>query len=140
MANPEQQEIVSAETSAEDLRERLAVERTELALERTHLAWVRTLFALIGAGIALDKGLAIMREKRLLEHATLFQNGHIIGIALILLGTLLLISETVQYVKRSQQLARMKNASFSIFSSNFILSIIVILTGLGMLSLIFITD
>ena len=39
--------------SETELRDRLAVDRTELANERTLLAYVRTALALVGAGAAL---------------------------------------------------------------------------------------
>lgn len=119
-----------------DPRVDLAVERTALALERTHLAWVRMMFNMITSGIAIDKGLEIIVEQKLLSHkalAGLANMGHIIGIILTSSGTLLLLAETLQFEKRSRQLASMKKERFSLFSTSMALSILVMGVGLGLI-------
>ena len=113
----------------------LAVERTELALERTHLAWIRTTFAMMTAGIAIDKGLEIIHRQRLLTNKALAENGHIIGIMIKSFGVLLLVIETIQFVKRSRQLARLRRITYSFFSTNFILAALVIITGIALIYL-----
>jgi len=117
----------------------LAVERTELALERTHLAWIRTTFAMMTAGIAIDKGLEIIHRQRLLTNKALAENGHIIGIMIKSFGVLLLVIETIQFVKRSRQLARLRRTTSSFFSTNFILAALAIITGIALIYLIMTT-
>lgn len=107
----------------------LAVERTELAWERTHLAWVRTTFTLMTAGLAIDKGAAYIHEQRLKKNEAFFNNAHAIGIFLTCLGTVLLIVETIQFTRRSKQLAAMKMSGSSFISTGLALSILVILLG-----------
>ena len=128
------QQRKAAEREA-DPRVDLAVERTELALERTHLAWIRTMFAIITAGIAIDKGVAFIHEKRVLENAALIKNAHAVGISLTSFGSLLLLVETFQYVRRSRQLAAMKNVRASFFSPGLVLSMLVMLLGIVLIYL-----
>jgi putative membrane protein len=99
-----------------DPRVDLAVERTELALERTHLAWIRTMFTLMTAGIAIDKGLQIIHEQRMMKGEAWVQNAHFVGLALTVSGTFLLLIETIQFVKRSRQLSKIKKSVFNLFS------------------------
>ena len=119
-----------------DPRVDLAVERTVLALERTHLAWIRMMFNLITSGLAIDKGLEIIVEQKLLSHKALIglaNSGHIIGTILTASGTLLLLAETLQFEKRSRQLATMKKEEFPIFTTTLFLSILVMLIGLAII-------
>jgi len=127
--NDETTTRIEAEESA-DPRVDLAVERTKLALERTHLAWIRTMFALITGGIAIDKGFEIIHEQRILKNEALIKNIHFIGIGLTSLGTLLLLAETLQFVKRNKQLSAIMNQKYHIFSTNLFLSAMVLLLGL----------
>ena len=119
-----------------DPRVDLAVERTELALERTHLAWIRTMFALITAGLAIDKGFAIIHQKRLESGDAWIKNAHVVGLSLIIFGTVLLLIESFQYIKRGRQLAVLKKAGFAFFSPGIILASLVILLGLVLTFLI----
>jgi uncharacterized membrane protein YidH (DUF202 family) len=130
----EKQKNIEAELKT-DIRIDLAVERTELALERTHLAWIRTTFTIMTAGIAIDKGLEIIHQQRLLKNEAIAENGHIIGILITSTGVLLLLIETVQFVNRSRQLASLRNAHSSFFSTNLTLASLVILTGIGLIYL-----
>ena len=59
-----------------DPRVDLAVQRTELAFDRTLLAWVRTVIGLIGAGVALDKGLELLHEARLVSGKAWTRSAH----------------------------------------------------------------
>lgn len=122
-----------------DPRVDLAIERTELALERTHLAWIRTTFAIMTAGMAIDKGFALIHHERLLNNAAFIRNGHVAGLFLTCFGAALLIVETTQFVKRGKQLAAMKNAESSFFSTNVILSISVLLLGAVIIWLMIVT-
>lgn len=133
------QQRKSSEMEA-DPRVDLAVERTELALERTHLAWIRTMFTIITAGIAIDKGMAYIHDKRVLENKALLQSGHALGITLTSFGTVLLLIETFQFVRRNRQLAVLKNTKPSYFSSGAALSALVLVLGLVLIYLMIVTD
>lgn len=122
-----------------DIRVDLAVERTELALERTHLAWIRTTFAIMTTGLAIDKGIEIIHQQRLLKSEAIAENGHIIGILITSIGVALLLIETTQFVKRSKQLAILRNAASSFFSTNVTLASLVILTGIALIYLMIVS-
>ena len=131
---------MNLETEKEvDPRIDLAVERTQLALERTHLAWIRTTFAIMTAGIAIDKGLAIIHEQRLLRNEALIKNGHAAGLFLTSFGTLLLLVETLEYIKRSKQLAAMKMTRSLFFLTNVVLAFLVFLLGVVLIYLMLLT-
>jgi putative membrane protein len=121
---------IKAEETA-DPRVDLAVERTELALERTQLAWIRTTLSFLGSGIALDKGMEMIRRSRIESGKALFENAHIIGIGLSLTGTFLILFCTWFYVKRSHSLAKMKGAKPLRVPPALFGSLLVILLGIG---------
>ncbi|MFI5155726.1 MAG: DUF202 domain-containing protein [Chitinophagales bacterium] len=126
-----------------DPRVELAVERTALALERTHLAWIRMMFNMITSGLAIDKGLEIIAEQKLLSHKALIglaNSGHIIGIILTTSGTLLLLAETLQFERRSRQLAMKKKEKFPNFTTTLFLSILVMLVGLALICVMLSTN
>jgi len=129
------------ETKKPDAVTELAVERTEMAVERTHLAWIRTMFTIITSGIAIDKGLEIIHQQRLLKGSgsELAQGGHIVGLFLTGIGTLLLLIKTMQFVHRGKQLAAMKLERFHFFTSTFVLALVVIITGMAMMYLMITT-
>ena len=112
-----------------DPRVDLAVERTELALERTHLAWIRTMFTLITAGLAIDKGVEIIHSQRLASGEAWVKHGHFVGLVLTSASTVLLLAESIQFVRRSRQLAAMKKAKFHFISTGLTLAILVMLLG-----------
>lgn len=128
------QQIETAEKDT-DPRVNLAVERTELALERTQLAWIRTTFTLMTAGLAIDKGAAYIHEQRIAVNKAFMNNAHGIGIFLTSLGTVLLLVETIQFTRRNKQLAAMKKANTSFFSTSWVLSVMVMLLGFIMVYL-----
>ena len=129
------------ETEKPDTATDLALERTELAVERTHLSWIRTMFTIITSGIAIDKGLEIIHQQRLLKGSgsELAQGGHIVGLFLTGVGTILLLTKTMQFVHRSKQLAAMKQESFHFITSTFVLALVVIITGMAMMYLMITT-
>jgi uncharacterized membrane protein YidH (DUF202 family) len=73
-----------------DPRVDLAVLRTELAEDRTLLSWARTSLGLMGAGVAFDKGTQWLHEARLAAGSALVHNGHVVGITLTIITTVLL--------------------------------------------------
>jgi len=117
----------------------LAVERTELALERTHLAWIRTTFSIMTAGVAIDKGMAYIHEKRVEQDIALVKNAHFIGLFLTSFGTILLLVETYQFIRRNKQLAAIKLAKAPILTASVILSVLVLILGCVLVQLMFTT-
>ena len=107
----------------------LAVERTELALERTHLAWIRTVFTLFMAGLALDKGMQIIHQARLLAWEDWVQHGHVAGIVLTVAGTILLLLVTVAYVQRFRALRRLRGGPGAVLTPGLLASGLVLLLG-----------
>jgi putative membrane protein len=117
----------------------LAVERTQLAYERTHLAWIRTMFALMTAGLAIDKGVAFIHQQRVESGTAWIKNAHFIGLSLTSAGTILLLVETAQYIMRTRQLAKLRKARFYFLSPGTVLSFLVILLGFSLTLLIILT-
>ncbi|HRI20806.1 MAG TPA: DUF202 domain-containing protein [Panacibacter sp.] len=118
-----------------DPRIHLSVERTELALERTQLAWIRTTFTLMTAGLAIDKGSAYIHEQRIASNEAFINNAHGIGIFLTSLGTVLMLAETIHFIRRNKQLAAMKKAKAPFVSTSGVLSAMVMLLGFIMVYL-----
>jgi uncharacterized membrane protein YidH (DUF202 family) len=113
-----------------DPRVDLAVERTELALERTQLSWIRLSLALLGSGVALDKGIEAVHEARIESGDALVRNAHMIGIYLSVAGTMLMIINTWRFVRRSRSLAQMKKSKPMWIPPGAAASLVVILLGI----------
>lgn len=134
----EKQQIATTEKEA-DPRVDLAVERTELALERTHLAWIRTTFTLMTAGLAIDKASAYIHDQRIAKNEAFITNAHGVGIFLTSLGTVLLLAETYQFIRRSKQLAAIKMVKSFFISTGSVLSALVLLLGFVLVYLMIVT-
>lgn len=113
----------------DDPRVDLAIQRTEWALERTQLSWVRTAFAVISAGLALDKGTEALHEARLLKGANWVEGGHIGGVILSLAASFLLLSATLLYHQRARQLAAAHGRPFSLLQPCVVISWLVVALG-----------
>ena len=120
----------SSDSVPGDPRVDLAYLRTEWALERTQLSWVRTSFAVITAGLALDKGTEALHEARLLKGINWVEGGHAGGILLTAFASVFLMIATVQYQQRLRQLALGQSQRPSFFSPAMIVSCLVFLLGL----------
>jgi putative membrane protein len=125
--------------AAADPRVDLAIERTELALERTQLAWLRTTLAFLGSGLALDKGMEFIHQKRVDVGKAFFDNTHIIGISLSVGGTLTLALSTIYFIKRFRALSASGNQKTQKFPPVFWASMLVILLGLSISALMIAT-
>jgi putative membrane protein len=80
----------------------LATERTRLGVERTLMAWVRTSLSMISFGFTIYKFLQDMRK---LETSRLSDRGpRNFGLALVGLGTVVLIVASIQYWRRMRDL------------------------------------
>lgn len=120
-----------------DPRVDLAVERTMLAMERTQLAWVRTVMGLITAGIAIDKGVSVLHEARMISGVAWEKNGHFAGLLLTIGGTALMAIVTVLYVIRMWELTTMLGRKNKLIHPGTLIS--VFLCVVGALSIYFLT-
>jgi uncharacterized membrane protein YidH (DUF202 family) len=135
----EREERAAAEQSV-DPRVDLAIERTELAHERTHLAWVRVVFTLITAGLAIDAGTAAMREARILSGHYWVRGGHATGLTLTTAGTFLLCLVTFRYQRRVRALVRLKGEASPALLPATIISVLVVLLGMALTTVLAIAD
>ena len=108
----------------------MSVERTELAYKRTQLSWVRTVFTLITAGLALDQVIRVIHKPAINLGEVWIRSGNIISISLASIGSVLLIFETVLYIRRTKKLMKSRKAEPTKFSSTVVLSFFVILLGI----------
>ena len=115
---------LAAEQDA-DPRVDLAVQRTELAEDRTILAWVRTSMALMGAGVAFDKGVQLLHASRLAAGTAVVRNGHVMGLSLTVLSTILHVFVLWQHLKKLTVLAQIKGGSSPRFPPTAFASILV---------------
>jgi len=111
-----------------NIQVRLASERTEMALERTQLAWIRTTFAIIGAGLALDKGLQAMAAADIPIDADWKQSGHVAALSLCFVATISLLWATIRFSRYAKQMSQ-STYNASSLSPALLLSGIVILLG-----------
>lgn len=89
-----------------DLRVDLAAMRTQLAWDRTLLAWVRTVLSLMAAGVAFDKGIRLLHERRMEAGTALMRGAHVVGIGLTSIATLLLAIVCWSYLQDINAIAR----------------------------------
>ena len=89
----------------QNVKNQSALEATLYAIERTLLAWIRTTLAVLGSGIALDKGMEYIHQTRVISGTALFENAHVIGIVLSCFSTLLLFLSTLFSYQRLARLA-----------------------------------
>ena len=112
-----------------DLNTKMSVENTELAYKRTQLAWVRTVFAIITTAIALDQVVKAIHDPKIKMGNYWISNSNLISFILTCIGSLLLIAETIFYVKRTKELMALRDAPLKKFSGTAVLSMFVILLG-----------
>jgi uncharacterized membrane protein YidH (DUF202 family) len=112
-----------------DPRINLAVERTQLALERTQLAWIRTIIGLMTAGVAIDRGFAVLHDARLISGEAWVKNGHFAGLVLSISSTLLITIITAFYLKRMGELNRMRKEERRYLDPAMILSLLILMVG-----------
>ncbi len=124
---------------AADPRIHLSIERTELAWERTHLAWIRTIIVLITSGFAIDSITEAYHQRRIEAGKALISQAHVVSLGMVLTALILLISEYIIYVKRSAELAAMKNQKKKALPNGIILSGIIFCVGVLLIFHMFFT-
>jgi len=112
-----------------DLTLDLALQRTALAWDRTLLAWVRTTLALMGAGFVLAKGAQVLHQAKLLARVEDVRSGHLVGLTLTGVSTLLLLIVCGQYVGTARTLARIKESGRPRFPAALLASLLTVLLG-----------
>jgi putative membrane protein len=113
-----------------DRKTDLAIERTRLGAERTLMAWVRTSLSMITFGFTIYKFLQDMSK---LESSRLSDRGpRNFGLALVGLGSAVLIVASIQYVRRMRDLG-----GWSLGGKKFPLALFaaIAIAGLGLLAL-----
>ncbi|HEX8814765.1 MAG TPA: DUF202 domain-containing protein [Terriglobales bacterium] len=123
-------EIQGTQGGAEEFRADLAAQRTELALDRTQLAWARTVLSLIAAGVALDKGLKLLHDARVVAGNAFVRNAHGAGLALTGISTGLLIISAADYWHASHKLSRAHRSIGRWLPPPLFISLLVILLGI----------
>jgi putative membrane protein len=131
--------VHSGSEQAADPRIALSVERTELALERTQLAWIRTTLTFLGGGIGLDKGLEAIHKQRIESGNAWFDSVHVLGIALSIAATLVILMSTIHYFIRSKSLAKMKGFGFPYANPTIYGSCLVFILGVAISFLLIVT-
>ena len=116
-------------SDTDDPRVDLAVERTMLAMERTLLAWVRTVMGLITGGVAIDKGTAAIHDARLAAGVALMKNGHLAGLILTIVGTVLMFVVTIVYIRRVRELKQMVSLKTRFPEPGIMLAIFICILG-----------
>src|SRR5580658_9352374 len=107
----------------------LAAVRTQLAWDRTLLAWIRTTLTLMGAGAVLDKGVQLLHQARVLAGVEVVRNGHLLGLTLTGVSTILFVIVCWQYVQNMRTLARISHGKTPGLRPALLVSILVIFLG-----------
>jgi putative membrane protein len=104
------------------------------ANERTYLAWVRTALAFMGFGLLIERFPLVLGSR-----AASFGDGwhapagHIGGLALILLGVLVLGVSSVRYLGFKRAIADSEAQDFRSARTDLVLLVVVALIGVAML-------
>ena len=81
----------------------LACERSRWSAERTLMAWIRTAISMISFGFAIDKVFVVLQAEE--NTLKLGRGYHVLGIALVSAGILLLICGSVEHLIVLKRLA-----------------------------------
>lgn len=106
------------------------------ANERTYLAWVRTALALMGFGLVIER-FPLVLEGQAASAATSGWHGpagHVGGLALILLGVLVLVVSSVRYLGFKRAIADPEARDFRSARTDLVLLVVVGIIGLAMLA------
>jgi putative membrane protein len=128
-----------ASTELASNRTSLAVERTRMGADRTLMAIIRTALSLIGFGFTVSQA---FRELKKLNPKTIGDHAaHNFGLALVLLGVLLLVMGLVSHAIFGREINRRRERLFSLAllrrdihyhaTPTFITAILLLLIGLA---------
>jgi putative membrane protein len=120
----------------------LAAQRTQLAWDRTLLAWIRTALSLMASGVALDKGIQFLHERRLtagtawLNQATWVHSAHIIRISLTAISTLLLAIIARNHIQGIRTLAETRHRNPPRVTVATVAAVIVVIFGCAVVAVL----
>jgi len=107
------------------------------ANERTYLAWIRTAIAIMGFGFLIEKfELFVVNLNKPAKNELDLQSSlppEIVGLALMLVGVLVIISATVRFFLYKKAIESEEIFPYNDKKINIVLSILLILIGLFML-------
>ena len=112
-----------------ETRPKLTFDRTRFAADRTLMAWIRTSLSMIGFGFSIYKFFQYLRESGTLAVNWRPQGPRNLGLALIALGTGLLIVAIVEHIQFLRQLTKEAQQGFP-KSTTLITAIIISVIGL----------
>ena len=88
-----------------NLQAELARERNRIAADRTLLSWIRTGITLIGVGFGVDQSVQSLYQ-RLGDVINPLRFSHLLGLALVGLGTFAVIMAAIDHQKELHRLAQ----------------------------------
>ena len=127
-----QRETPNHRTELAGRRTELAFDRNRMAADRTLMAWIRTAVSLIGFGFSIFKFFQYTREAEAFTNIRA-QGPRNLGMAMVILGTLLLAVAIVEYFLYVRRLAAQANHSIPISTA---LIAAFVISGLGLLALV----
>lgn len=107
--------------------------RIYFAAERTFLAWIRTGLGLIGVGFAVSRFGLFLREFAARETQTKVSasiHSVISGVALVVLGVIVLVTATFRHIQITRELASGKWIAGRVSRDAVVLAILLALAGL----------
>ena len=125
-----------------DPRIDLAAQRTQLAWDRTLLAWIRTALSLMASGVALDKGIQFLHERRLaagtawVNQAAWVHGAHIVGISLTAISTLLLAIVAWNHLSGIRELAGTRHRNPPRVTTASVAAVIVVIFGCAVVAVL----
>ena len=115
----------------------LGYERTRLAADRTLMAWIRTSISLISFGFTIYKFFMYLRESGVVAQQLPMHGPRNLGLALVLIGTVLLGVATVEHILYQRMLSRQLNQKFPLSTALLAALLITVLGLLAMVNLLF---
>lgn len=106
----------------------LALQRTIIAADRTMMAWIRTSISMIGFGFSIYKFFEYLRESQEFHGTIRAQAPRNFGMALIILGTLVLLLAVLQHWQFLRQIGAVHRSN--IWSLTVITALLVAMIGI----------
>jgi putative membrane protein len=107
----------------------LGFERTRMSSDRTLMAWIRTCVSMISFGFSIYKFFIYLRESGFISGTLHMYGPRNLGLALVVLGTLLMGFAAVEYFFFQRSLSRQFNRKFRV-STVLIASLLISVVGI----------